>query len=118
MKRIVLITFCLFLIASCQKKEDKYAFYNAQDRTGIWVNPDLDDTLDIISTHQLIRKQDYNYQETFFYRIEKDELFLTSADSTHESTHEILSVKATEVELDNMYLSAGFAPNSGHFIKI
>lgn len=124
MKKALYILFFLSSIScivSCKKEEnnqnDKINFYNLNQRVGIWVNPEREDTLEFIDGSNLIRKgKPYSYEE-YLYRIDGETLFIRPPESSTETKHSIFMEENNTVTLGNMYLTFGFGDNSGTFIK-
>jgi len=88
-------------------------FYDVEYRIGLWVNPNRKDTLEFVNSSKLIRKGlPYKYEE-YLYRIENNTLIING--STY---HPILKAEKDVVVIGNMYITVGFADNSGTFIKV
>lgn len=121
MKKTLYILIFLSLIPciiSCDKEDDdKINFHDSNQRIGIWVNSERQDTLDFIDNSNLIRKgKPYSYEE-YLYRIEGEMLFVRLAESSNETQHSILTEGKNTVVLGNMYITTGFGDNSGTFTK-
>jgi hypothetical protein len=115
----ILAFFGLFIcMVSCENEnEEKNDFYETDYRTGIWINPDRNDTLDFVDDTHLIRKGDQIGYEEYLYRIESEILLIKSPNSSIETQHPILSVRDDMVILGNIYASIGFIDDSGTFQK-
>jgi len=111
----------IVLLTSCEKDDDDYLnFYDSEFRIGLWiasVGPDKKDTLEFIDNSNLIRKGDFYVHEEYLYRIERDTLFIKLPGATYETQHLIMAADENSVVLGNMYLTTGFADNSGKFFK-
>ena len=119
-KTLTILTFLSLItcIVSCEKEDDKKNyFYESDYRIGVWISPDKRDTLDFINNTNLIRKGDFYKYEEYLYRIEGEKLFIRLPNSSDETQHPILKVEENSVVLGNMYISFGFADNSGTFFK-
>ena len=97
-------------------------FNDVEDRIGLWVNPDRQDTLEFVNSSKLIRKGfPYGYEE-YFYRIENNTLIIsiTIDDELLETYHPILKSEKNMVIIDNMYIGPAIvgADNSGTFFKL
>lgn len=119
-KTLYILIFLSFIpcIISCDKEDDdKINFHDSNQRIGIWVNSERQDTLDFIDNSNLIRKgKPYSYEE-YLYRIEGEVLFVSLAESSNETQHSILTEGKNTVVLGNMYITTGFGDNSGIFTK-
>ena len=119
MKQLLLLV-GLAVLFSCKEEEsvesnERAYFYELDYRVGIWVSPDSRDTLEFVDHSILIRKGDvYGYEE-YSYWIDDDTLFVGSLNVP--GRHAILSHDENSVTLGNMYITIGFADNSGTFIK-
>ena len=122
MKNLVTILFILILILnliSCEKITDENSdFYKSEERIGLWVNSDKGDTLEFVDNSNLIRKGNFYTYEEYLYRIDGDRLLIRLPDSSNETKHQILKVEGNSVILGNMYITTGFAENSGTFTKL
>ena len=121
MKKILSILIFLSLISSivsCRKDDDdKINFNDSNQRIGIWINSEREDTLEFIDNSNLIRKgKPYSYEE-YLYRIEGEMLFVRLPESSNETQHSILTEGKNTVVLGNMYITTGFGDNSGTFTK-
>ncbi|WP_319500822.1 hypothetical protein [uncultured Draconibacterium sp.] len=115
---ILLVTVLTISLASCDKEsEDHVNFYDSEYRVGLWISPDKRDTLEFIDNSNLIRKGEFYVYEEYLYRIEKDTLFIKLPNATYETQHLIMTSDKNSVVLGNMYLTTGFADNSGMFLK-
>lgn len=119
-KTLYILIFLSFIpcIISCDKEDDdKINFHDSNQRIGIWVNSERQDTLEFIDNSNLIRKgKPYSYEE-YLYRIEGEVLFVRLAESSNETQHSILTEGKNTVVLGNMYITTGFGDNSGIFTK-
>lgn len=106
----------VMLFLSCNK-EDTPNFYDLDFRTGIWVNAELQDTLEFVNASELIRKGNpYSYQQ-YIYEINGNNLVVhIPGDENIKTYHTILKTQKNSVTLDNMYISI-IDDNSGTFIK-
>lgn len=111
----------IVLLTSCEKDDDdNLNFFDSEFRIGLWiasVGPDKKDTLEFIDHSNLIRKGDFYVREEYIYRIERDTLFIKLPGATYETQHLIMAADENSVVLGNMYLTTGFADNSGMFFK-
>ena len=115
---ILLVTVLIISLASCDKEnEDHVNFYDSEYRVGLWLSPDKRDTLEFIDNSNLIRKGEFYVYEEYLYRIEKDTVFIKLPNTTYETQHLIMTTDRNSVVLGNMYLTIGFADNSGMFLK-
>ncbi len=115
---ILLVTVLIISLASCDKENsDHVNFYDSEYREGLWISPDKRDTLEFIDNSNLIRKGEFYVYEEYLYRIEKDTLFIKLPNTTYETQHLIMTTDKNSVVLGNMYLTIGFADNSGMFLK-
>jgi hypothetical protein len=111
----------IILLTSCEKDyDDNLNFFDSEYRIGLWiasVGPDKKDTLEFVDNFNLIRKGDFYVHEEYLYRIERDTLFIKLPGVTYETQHLIMAADENSVVLGNMYLTTGFADNSGMFFK-
>lgn len=115
---ILLVTVIIISLASCDKENEEHVnFYDSEYRVGLWISPDKRDTLEFIDNSNLIRKGEFYVHEEYLYRIEKDTLFIKLPDTTYETQHLIMTTDKNSVVLGNMYITIGFADNSGMFLK-
>lgn len=115
---ILLVTVIIISLASCDKENEEHVnFYDSEFRVGLWISPDKRDTLEFIDNSNLIRKGEFYVYEEYLYRIEKDTLFIKLLNTTYETQHLIMTADKNSVVLGNMYLTIGFADNSGMFLK-
>lgn len=120
-KVITILAFSILIISliSCDKAKDQSVdFYNDEYRTGLWISPDRRDTLEFVDGSNLIRKGYYYTNEKYLYRIDGENLFIQLPDASDETQHPILKIDSNSVVLGNMYLTMGFANNSGMFVKV
>ena len=95
-------------------------FHNLEYRTGLWINASRTDTLEFISSTELIRKGKAYTCEEYLYRIEENTLIISSPNTVYgniETYHPILKVEKGTVVLGNMYITNWQSDNSGTFIK-
>lgn len=119
-KTLYILTFLSLIscIVSCKKeKNDKINFYNSNQRIGIWVNSEREDTLEFIDNSNLIRKGKPYSHEEYLYRIDGETLFVRPPELSTETQHSIFTEGKNTVTLGNMYATFGFGDNSGTFIK-
>ncbi len=115
---ILLVTVIIISLASCDKENEEHVnFYDSEYRVGLWISPDKRDTLEFIDNSNLIRKGEFYVYEEYLYRIEKDTLFIKLPNTTYETQHLIMTTDKNSVVLGNMYITIGFADNSGMFLK-
>lgn len=118
---VILVIISTLLLSSCNKeKEEEINFYNNEYRMGLWINSvgsDKKDTLQFVNDSILIRKGDFYTHEEYLYRIENQTLFVKLPDASYETQHAISTIDKNGVILGNMYMTIGFADNSGTFFK-
>jgi len=131
MKRLVLMIIpaliCGAVFTGCGAKastDENDVFFNFSDpeyRIGIWVNPDMKDTLEFVNSSKLIRKGLFYKFEEYLYGVENNTLILWNPDYEDSVTyHPILKSEKNIVHLGNMYIGpliVGY-DNSGTFIKL
>ena len=119
-KAITILVFSSLIISllSCDKANDESIdFFKVEYRAGLWISPDKRDTLEFIDNSNLIRKGNYYNYEKYLYRIDGEKLFIRLPNSSDETQHPILKVESNSIILGNMYITTGFADNSGTFLK-
>lgn len=123
LRNVFVIAICLVgitVFSGCDKEKgnDKESdFYNLENRVGLWINSERKDTLEFVNSSELIRKGGgYGYQE-YLYRIEEETLIISTLDSEISTYHPILESANGKVVIGNMYITTGFANNSGTFEK-
>ena len=116
--KILIISLLTLNLISCDKNSEvDIDFYDSNQRIGVWINSEREDTLDFIDNSNLIRKgKPYSYEE-YLYRIDGEMLFVRLPGSSNETQHSILTAGKDTVVLGNMYITTGFGDNSGTFIK-
>jgi len=116
--KILIISLLTLNLISCDKNSEvDIDFYDSNQRIGVWINSEREDTLDFIDNSNLIRKGKlYSYEE-YLYRIDGEMLFVRLPGSSNETQHSILTAGKDTVVLGNMYITTGFGDNSGTFIK-
>ena len=111
----------VFSLNSCEKDDDgNVNFYDAEYRTGLWINaigPDRKDTLHFVDNLNLIRSGNFYVHEEYLYRVDGKNLFIRLPGTTSETQHPIMVVDKKTVVLGNMYITIGFGDGSGTFLK-
>jgi len=119
-KAITILAFSILIdsLISCDKAKDQSVdFYNAEYRKGLWISPDRRDTLEFVDDSNLIRKGYFYTNEKYLYRIGGENLYIRLPDALDETQHPIFKIESNSVVLGNMYLTMGFADNTGTFYK-
>ena len=114
---LTLLSLTVCMISCDKENEEKKDFYDSNYRIGMWINSERGDTLEFKENLNLIRKgKPYSYEE-YLYRIDGETLFIRLPESSNETQHAILTKEEDIVVLGNMYITTGFADNSGTFTK-
>jgi hypothetical protein len=117
---IFLFAITILLTSSCKKDENRgNSFYNLDYRTGVWVNSARGDTLEFVDAANLIRHYSFFSSDVhYFYRIEGRNIYIQEPSSMMETEHPVIKSNGSQILIGNMYITAGFADNSGIFKKI
>ena len=125
LRNVVKIVICLAamtMFSGCDKEQEstekfkkeqedtgKSNFYDIDYRIGLWINAERNDTLEFVSSSELIRKGGPSTYEEYLYRIENDILIISlPAYKGVETIHPILKAEKNKVHLNNMYGGVGF----------
>jgi hypothetical protein len=115
---ILFFTVIIITLLSCDKdNEESNNFYDTEYRIGLWITNDKRDTLEFVNESKLVRKGDFYSHEEYTYKIVNKTLFVKLPNTSNETQHVISLIEKNIVTLGNMYLTTGFADNSGTFIK-